>query len=59
VQKLHWFRIGNEVSDRQWSDILGVLRVQGAALDVEYMRRWATALGTSDLLERALSEAAA
>ena len=59
LHELRWFRDGGEVSDRQWSDVLGVLRVQGDALDVEHMRRWAAALGTSDLLERALSEAAA
>jgi len=55
VHKLRWFRDGGEVSDRQWSDIIGVLRVQ-RALDLAYMRQWAEDLGVADLLERALAE---
>jgi hypothetical protein len=30
--------------------------VQGASLDVSYLRRWAPTLGVVDLLERALTE---
>jgi hypothetical protein len=57
AHKLYWYRLGDEVSDRQWSDVLGVLRVSGDRLDMEYLRRIATLLGTQDLLERALDEA--
>jgi hypothetical protein len=57
VHKLEWFRAGGGVSERQWGDLVGVLRVQGSALDLEYMRRWAAILGVGDLLERALREA--
>ena len=57
VQKLDWYRKGGEVSDRQWSDLLGVLKVQGERIDIAYVRRWATAGGTLDLLERALVQA--
>jgi hypothetical protein len=32
LQKLRWYRLGGEVSDRQWRDIAGIVRVQGAAL---------------------------
>lgn len=57
LHKLRWFRDGGEVSDRQWGDILGVLRVQGDRLDVEHLKRWASVLGVADLLDRALRDA--
>ena len=54
LAKLSWYRKGGEASDRQWADILGVLKVQSGRLDLEYMKRWARSVGVSDLLERAL-----
>jgi len=57
LAKLTWYRQGGEVSDRQWSDLVGVLKVQGDRLDREYLARWAAQLGVSDLLTRAESEA--
>jgi hypothetical protein len=57
LNKLECYRMGGEVSDRQWNDILGALKVQGTALDMVYMQRWAKALQVTDLLERALVEA--
>jgi hypothetical protein len=54
--KLRWYRLGNEVSDRQWSDVLGVLRTQSGRLDEAYLRHWAAELGVADLLTRALGE---
>jgi len=56
LHKLVWFRLGNELSDRQWSDILGVLKIQGERLDDEYLKRWASPLGVDDLLARARSQ---
>jgi hypothetical protein len=55
LAKLEWFRAGGEVSERQWSDILGVLRA--SSVDGEYLARWAAALGVADLLERARRDA--
>jgi hypothetical protein len=57
LRKLLWFRSGGEVSDRQWRDIIGVLRTQQNALDSAYLRGWARRLGVADLLDRARSEA--
>jgi hypothetical protein len=56
LTKLRWYRQGGEQSERQWEDVLGVLKVQGEALDRTYLRHWATALHVSDLLTRALLE---
>lgn len=57
LNKLEWFRLGDEVSERQWLDVLGVMRVRGDLLDWEYMEHWAAELGVADLLERAAAEA--
>ena len=54
LRKLEWYRLGGEVSDRQWNDILGIVRTQGTQLDRGYLRQWASELGVADLLERAL-----
>jgi hypothetical protein len=57
LAKLEWYRKGGCVSDRQWRDLLGVLKVQSAALDKSYMREWANTLGVTDLLSRAFEDA--
>lgn len=53
LSKLEWFRLGDEVSERQWLDVIGVLKVQGNALDRDYLDKWAGELGIADLLDRA------
>ena len=55
LQKLRWYRLGNETSERQWLDVMGIILVQGARLDSEYLEQGAELLGVSDLLERALA----
>lgn len=57
LSKLEWYRMGGEVSDRQWRDILGVLKVRAGELELDYLRKWAGELKVGDLLERALKEA--
>jgi len=55
--KLEWYRLGQEISDRQWNDILGVLRAQAGRLDEAYLDHWAGVLGVSDLLVKARARA--
>ena len=57
LHKLEWYELGRRISDRQWSDILGVLRVQSGALDHAYLGQWAGKLGLATLLETAIKEA--
>jgi len=55
LAKLEWYRRGGEASERQWTDVTGVLRAVGA-LDDAYLRQGAAELGVADLLDRALEE---
>lgn len=57
LAKLRWYRRGGEVSERQLTDVAGIIRVQGQRLDVSYLREWADKLEVRDLLENALDEA--
>ena len=57
LSKLEWFRKGGGVSERQWNDVLGVIKIQGDLLEMEYLVRWAAELGISELLEKAFSDA--
>lgn len=57
LAKLDWFKKGGSVSDRQWRDILGVIKVQGRALDKDYLGKWARDLKVSDLLAGAFADA--
>lgn len=59
LRELDGYRAGGGVSDRQWRDVLGVLKVQAERIDLAYLRRWAGGLALSDLLGRALDEAGA
>ena len=56
LSKLEWYRMGGEVSERQWRDILGVLKTKVGDLDLDYLRKWARELKVFDLLERAVKE---
>lgn len=56
LAKLVWYRKGNEISERQLSDIYGVITVQGDNLDFDYLQEWANKLNVSDLLDKVLEE---
>lgn len=53
LRKLLWFREGGEVSEKQWRDIVSVLRISGAAMDDAYLTSWASRLELEALLQRA------
>jgi len=58
LRKLEWYRRGGEVSERQWRDVVAMLRIQGPALDRSRLDAWAERLGVVELLKRARAEAA-
>jgi hypothetical protein len=53
LRKLLWFQSGGEVSEKQWRDVVSVLRVNQGVIDDGYLAAWASRLGLSELLERA------
>lgn len=57
LNKLDWYRQGGSISERQWNDVLGVLKVQGSSLELHYLHHWAATLGLTELLSRALADA--
>lgn len=57
LSKLEWYRMGGEVSERQWRDVLGVLKTRAGDLDLNYLWKWAGELHVGDLLERSMKEA--
>jgi hypothetical protein len=57
LNKLDWYRQGGCVSERQWNDVLGVLKIQQSSLNYEYMQHWAEALDLAELLHQALEDA--
>ena len=56
LRKLEWYRAGGEMSERQWTDLRGILNVSGGGLDRGYLHRWAAFLKVGDLLDRLLAE---
>jgi hypothetical protein len=57
LAKLAWFKKGGKVSEQQWRDVLGVLKVQGSRLDFAYLAGQAQRFGLADLLEKAREDA--
>lgn len=57
LRKLEWYRLGGGTSERQWNDVLGVLKIQRTGLDRAYLERWAKELRVDDLLAQAIAEA--
>jgi hypothetical protein len=57
LQKLLWYEMGGQVANQQWLDITGLLKIQGATLDRNYLQSWAGQLSVTDLLAQALTDA--
>jgi hypothetical protein len=56
LHKLQWYEAGGGVSEHQWLDVLGVIKVQADSLDKEYLKHWSEELGVFELLQRALRD---
>ena len=56
LAKLRWYRKGGSMSERQLTDVAGIIKVQGQSLDVFYLHEWADKLNVRDLLETALKK---
>jgi len=57
--KLEWYRLGNEVSERQWNDLTRLVEFHRDSLDMEYLLTWAMNLRVADLWQRLYEEVAA
>jgi hypothetical protein len=55
LQKL-WWRQSSQ-SEKQWRDVLGILKLQAQSLDYTYLIEWAESLNLVDVLSLALTEA--
>ena len=56
INKLLWYELGERISERQWTDIVGVIKVQGDSLDKDYLKNWSSKLGLIQLLNKAFDE---
>lgn len=54
LNKLMWFCQDGIESEKQWRDVSSIIRVQGQALDLGYLRKWAASLNVRELLDAAL-----
>ncbi len=56
LQKLIWYKMTAKESQKQWRDILGVLKLQGNKLDFNYLWQWADQLGLLNEINQAFLE---
>jgi hypothetical protein len=57
INKLNWYQMGNRISERQWIDTIGVIKIQGDLLDKKYLKNWAIKLDLIELLRKAFIDA--
>lgn len=58
LSKLKWYKSGGCVSERQWNDVKGVLRIVDKRLDFIYLQDRAKKRGLKDLLDEVLAQVA-
>lgn len=56
LQKLLWFKLTNYESQKQWRDILGVLKLQRESLDWSYLSLWSRNLEVRESLLEAMDD---
>lgn len=57
LSKLRWFQLGGRISQQQWNDVLGILRVQNENLDFSYLREGAEKREVMEILKEAFISA--
>jgi hypothetical protein len=57
LRKLDWYRLGGRVSDRQWRDVVGIIRAQAGSLDRVFLRDTAQLVDLLEDLDAAIAEA--
>ncbi|MBW4555938.1 MAG: hypothetical protein KME59_08365 [Trichormus sp. ATA11-4-KO1] len=55
LQKLLWRK--ESQSEKQWRDVLGIMKLQAESLDYKYLTEWAESLDLVDALSQAFTEA--
>jgi len=55
--RLREVEVADQVSDRQWRDVAGILRIHGDVMDVEYLRETARELDLIASLDDAANAA--
>lgn len=57
ISELQLYELGGKVSERQWLDVVGVIKVQTDSLDKNYLQNWTKKLGIHELLKNAFDDA--
>lgn len=55
LQKLYWGK--DSQSEKQWRDVLGIVKLQAPSLDYSYLKEWAKQLNLLEMLDSAFSQA--
>jgi hypothetical protein len=56
AHKLYWYKLGDEISERQWNDALNVLKIQQDTIDLEYLEKMCSARSVLSLLHKMLAQ---